>query len=114
MASAWKVAGRVLVENNLLRRVQRRCARRTPVDDLADRAAGYAMPGVVVDGQDIERVHGAVVEAVARARAGDGPSLLEMKTYRYPRASRTDPARYRRRASSTAGGARTRRHPRAR
>jgi pyruvate dehydrogenase E1 component alpha subunit len=49
----------------------------------------------VVDGQDVERVYEAVGEAVARARAGDGPSLLEMKTYRYRGHSRTDPAKYR-------------------
>ena len=52
------------------------------VEDIADRAAGYDMPGVVVDGNDLLAVHGAVQEAVARARRGDGPSLIECKTYR--------------------------------
>jgi len=50
---------------------------------------------IVVDGQDVEAVHAATSEAVARARAGDGPSLLEMKTYRYRGHSRSDPAKYR-------------------
>ena len=53
------------------------------------------MPGVVVDGQDVDTVFAAVGTAVARARAGDGPSLLEMKTYRYRGHSRSDPAKYR-------------------
>ena len=52
-------------------------------------------PGIVVDGQDIDAVHAATVEAVERARGGDGPSLLEMKTYRYRGHSRSDPAKYR-------------------
>ena len=56
--------------------------RSTAVHDIADRAKGYAIPGVVVDGNDVEQVHGAVSEAVSRARAGLGPSLIEGKTYR--------------------------------
>ncbi|HEY5081570.1 MAG TPA: thiamine pyrophosphate-dependent dehydrogenase E1 component subunit alpha [Bauldia sp.] len=67
----------------------------TPVSDIAVRAASYAMPGVIVDGQDVDAVAKAVTEAVARARKGDGPSLLEMKTYRYSGHSRSDPATYR-------------------
>lgn len=51
--------------------------------DVADRAAGYGMPGVVVDGMDAVAVYEAAGEAIARARAGDGPTLLECKTYRY-------------------------------
>jgi pyruvate dehydrogenase E1 component alpha subunit len=54
-----------------------------PRDDIADLASGYNMPGVVVDGQDVIAVHEAMEAAVARARAGDGPSLLECKTFRY-------------------------------
>jgi len=52
-------------------------------EDIADLAAGYGMPGVVVDGQDVIAVHEVVQAAVERARAGDGPSLVECKTYRY-------------------------------
>ena len=51
--------------------------------DVADRAAGYGMPGVVVDGMDVAAVYEAAGECIARARAGEGPSLLECKTYRY-------------------------------
>ena len=52
------------------------------VADIADRAAGYGMPGIVVDGNDFFAVHEAVHEAVERARGGGGPSLLECKTMR--------------------------------
>lgn len=61
----------------------------TPTDkamviaDIVDRAAGYGMPGVIVDGMDVVAVHEAVTEAVARARRGEGPSLVEAKTYRF-------------------------------
>jgi TPP-dependent pyruvate/acetoin dehydrogenase alpha subunit len=51
--------------------------------NVADRAKGYDIPGVVVNGMDVEGVHRATLEAVARARAGEGPTLLEAKTYRY-------------------------------
>jgi len=53
------------------------------VEDIADRAAGYGMPGVVVDGQDVVAVNEVVQEAVARARRGEGPTLVECKTYRF-------------------------------
>lgn len=67
----------------------------TPIEHIAHRAAGYAMPGTVVDGQDLDAVARAMEQAVARARSGEGPSLLEMKTYRYSGHSRSDPATYR-------------------
>lgn len=54
-----------------------------PREDIADLAAGYDMPGVVVDGMDVLAVHEAVQAAVDRARAGDGPSMIEAKTTRY-------------------------------
>jgi TPP-dependent pyruvate/acetoin dehydrogenase alpha subunit len=53
------------------------------VPDIASRAAGYAMPGVIVDGQDVLACYRASVDAVTRARAGEGPSLIEAKTYRF-------------------------------
>ena len=53
------------------------------ITDVVDRAAGYGMPGVIVDGMDVIAVHEAAVEAVARARRGEGPSLIESKTYRF-------------------------------
>jgi len=52
-------------------------------DDVIDRAAGYGMPGAIVDGMDVVAVHEAALAAVARARAGDGPSMIEAKTYRF-------------------------------
>lgn len=53
------------------------------ITDIVDRAAGYGMPGVIVDGMDVIAVHEAALEAIARARAGGGPSLIEAKTYRF-------------------------------
>jgi pyruvate dehydrogenase E1 component alpha subunit len=53
------------------------------ITDIVDRAAGYGMPGVIVDGMDVIAVHEAALEAVAKARAGSGPSLIEAKTYRF-------------------------------
>jgi acetoin:2,6-dichlorophenolindophenol oxidoreductase subunit alpha len=53
------------------------------ISDVADRAAGYGMPGVIVDGMDVVAVYEAAAEAIARARSGEGPSLLECKTYRF-------------------------------
>ncbi|MER8378063.1 MULTISPECIES: thiamine pyrophosphate-dependent dehydrogenase E1 component subunit alpha [unclassified Mesorhizobium] len=67
----------------------------TPVEDIAIRAASYNMPGVVADGQDVDKVAEAMATAVARARRGGGPTLIEMKTYRYSGHSRSDPATYR-------------------
>jgi pyruvate dehydrogenase E1 component alpha subunit len=94
IAAAWKVGVVFIVENNLYGEYTP-LRETTPVDDLADRAKGYGIPGVVVDGQDVDAVHAAVSEAVSRGRAGEGPSLLEMKTYRFRGHSRTDPAKYR-------------------
>jgi TPP-dependent pyruvate/acetoin dehydrogenase alpha subunit len=67
----------------------------TPVDELASRAAGYGMPGVRVDGNDVVAVHEVVSAAAARARAGEGPTFVEAMTYRHRGHSRTDPATYR-------------------
>lgn len=53
------------------------------ITDIVDRAAGYGMPGVIVDGMDSIAVHEAALEAVERARTGGGPSLIEAKTYRF-------------------------------
>jgi pyruvate dehydrogenase E1 component alpha subunit len=94
MASVWKAPVVFIITNNLYGEYSP-MRTTTPIDDLARRADPYAMPGLVVDGQDIEAVHAEVSRAVERARAGQGPSLLEMKTYRYRGHSRSDPARYR-------------------
>jgi len=65
------------------------------INDIADRAAAYGIPGRVVDGMDVLAVYQAMQEAVERARHGDGPTLLECKTYRYAGHSRGDPGGYR-------------------
>jgi len=81
LAAVWKLPVVFVVENNqygLSTPVHEQYACR----DLADRGAGYGMPGVVVDGNDVLAVHRAVREAAARGRRGEGPSLLEFKTFR--------------------------------
>jgi acetoin:2,6-dichlorophenolindophenol oxidoreductase subunit alpha len=65
------------------------------IADIASRAAAYGMPGVSIDGMDVEAVHGAAAQAVERARRGGGPTLIECKTYRYRGHSRGDPGNYR-------------------
>ena len=70
----------------------------TKIVDIADRAAAYGMPGVIVDGMDVEAVYGAAATAVARARRGEGPTLIECKTYRFRGHSRGDPGGYRTKA----------------
>ncbi len=94
MASVWKAPVIFVIENNLYGEYtpMRMTA---PIDDLAERALPFRMPGVVVDGNDVEKVYAAATEAVARARRGEGPSLLECKTYRHKGHSRTDPGKYR-------------------
>jgi acetoin:2,6-dichlorophenolindophenol oxidoreductase subunit alpha len=94
MASVWKAPAVFVIENNLYGEYTP-LRDTTPLDDLADRAKAHAIPGVVIDGQDVDAVHDVVARAIARARAGDGPTLVEAKTYRYRGHSRTDPARYR-------------------
>ena len=82
LATVWKLPVIFVCENN-------HYAEATPVEyavsipDIADRASSYSMPGVVVDGMDVFAVYDAAGEAVKRARNGDGPTLLELKTYRY-------------------------------
>jgi TPP-dependent pyruvate/acetoin dehydrogenase alpha subunit len=94
MASVWKAPVVFVIENNLYGEYSP-LRETTPLDDLADRAKAHAMPGVVVDGQDVDAVRDVASTAIARARAGEGPTLIEAKTYRYRGHSRTDPAKYR-------------------
>ncbi len=65
------------------------------VEDVAERAAAYGVPSQIVDGMDVLAVRDATTDAVARARAGDGPTLVECKTYRYVGHSRSDARGYR-------------------
>jgi 2-oxoisovalerate dehydrogenase E1 component alpha subunit len=70
--------------------------REVPVPDVATKAAGYGMPGVVVDGNDIFAVYAAARAALRRARSGGGPTLLECKTYRFrPHSNADDDRKYR-------------------
>jgi acetoin:2,6-dichlorophenolindophenol oxidoreductase subunit alpha len=94
MAAVWKAPTVFVVENNLYGEYTP-MRQTTPIDDLADRAASYGMPGVIVDGQDVEQVREVAAAAVKRARDGEGPTLIEAKTYRFRGHSRTDPAKYR-------------------
>ena len=65
------------------------------IENIADRAVAYGIPGVVADGNDVLAVYEAAHEAVDRARKGKGPTLIECKTYRHKGHSRFDPATYR-------------------
>lgn len=94
MAAIWKLPIVFICENNLYGEYSV-WSKTTPLENIADRAAAYNMPGVIADGQDAEAVYAAAKEAADRARAGKGPSLLELKTYRYRGHSRTDTAPYR-------------------
>jgi pyruvate dehydrogenase E1 component alpha subunit len=94
MASTWSAPAVFVIENNLYGEYTP-MRQTTPLDDLAERAAAYAMPGVVVDGQDVVAVNEVIGAAIERARRGEGPTLVEAKTYRYSGHSRTDPAKYR-------------------
>lgn len=94
MAAVWKAPVIFVVENNLYGEYSP-LAETTAVADLASRAASYGIPGVIVDGQDVLAVHQVVAAARARALAGEGPTLIEAKTYRFRGHSRTDPATYR-------------------
>ncbi len=82
LASIWKLPVLFVCENN-------RYAEATPFEftvagaSVADRAAGYDMPGVLVDGQDAIEIHEVATQAVGRARSGEGPTLIEAQTYRY-------------------------------
>ncbi len=94
MAAIWTAPVVFIITNNLYGEYSP-LRTTTPIDDLARRADPFGIPGIIVDGQDIDAVHAATSEAVERARRGEGPTLLEMKTYRYRGHSRSDPAKYR-------------------
>ncbi len=94
MAAVWKLPVVFVCENNGYG-MSTSTARSTAVPNVADRASAYAMPGVVVDGNDLSAVSEASVAAVERARAGDGPTLIECKTYRHRGHSKSDRNRYR-------------------
>jgi TPP-dependent pyruvate/acetoin dehydrogenase alpha subunit len=94
LAGVWRLPAVFVCENNLYgfsthyRRVM-------PVERISDRASSYGMPGKTVDGMDLQAVYEAAGEAIGRARRGEGPSLLEFRTYRYMGHSRFEKALYR-------------------
>ncbi len=94
LAAIWRLPVVFVCENNLYGEYSP-IAATTPVARLADRAASYAMASALVDGNDVVAVHAATSEAVARARDGQGPTLLEALTYRQRGHSRSDPGAYR-------------------
>jgi acetoin:2,6-dichlorophenolindophenol oxidoreductase subunit alpha len=94
-AAVWKLPVVFVCENNLYMEY-------TPIGDVtavphpaADRAAAYGLPRIIVDGNDADVVYREAQQALAKARAGDGPSLIECLTYRHSGHSRADPAKYR-------------------
>jgi len=94
LAMVWKLPVIFICENNNYA-MGTSVARTSNVVDIYKLADAYDMPGDTVDGMDPEAVHEAVTRAVKRARAGEGPTLLEMKTYRYKGHSMSDPQKYR-------------------
>lgn len=94
MAALWKLPVVYIVENNEYA-MGTSVARSSSVTELYRRGASFGIPGKQVDGMDILAVREAAEEAVAFVRAGNGPILLEMKTYRYRGHSMSDPAKYR-------------------
>ncbi len=94
MAALWKLPVVFIVENNLYGMsvpIEKAAAKLT----IADRACAYGIPGEVVDGMDVLAVRETVGRAVARARSGEGPSLIECQAYRWYGHSRSDPRAYR-------------------
>ena len=95
MAAVWKAPVVFVCENNQYMEY-------TPIGEVtavdrpaADRASAYGLEDIVVDGNDVEAVHAVATEAIDRARAGEGPSLIEALTYRHGGHSRADPGTYR-------------------
>jgi pyruvate dehydrogenase E1 component alpha subunit len=95
LAAVWRLPVLFVCENNFYMEY-------TPIGSVtavthpaADRAAANGLPSEVVDGNDVIAVHDAVARAAARARAGEGPTVLEAETYRHYGHSRTDPGKYR-------------------
>ncbi|MEN6411712.1 MAG: thiamine pyrophosphate-dependent dehydrogenase E1 component subunit alpha [Veillonellales bacterium] len=93
MASIWKLPLVFICENNMygISNYQRDHMR---VTDVSDRAAAYGIPGMTVDGNDVVAVYEAAAAAVERARKGDGPSLIECKTWRWRGHFEGDPGAY--------------------
>jgi len=94
LAGIWKLPIVFICENNGYA-ISMPTSRAFAVSDIADRASGYGMPGVVVDGNDIIACYEVFHDAIKRAREGDGPSFVESKTYRLRGHFEGDPQQYR-------------------
>ncbi|MEV7734187.1 thiamine pyrophosphate-dependent dehydrogenase E1 component subunit alpha [Streptomyces sp. NPDC088921] len=95
LAAVWKLPVLFVCENNLYMEYTRIADVTAVPRPAADRAPAYGIPGEVVDGNDVVSVQEAVARLARRARAGDGPAVLEAETYRHFGHSRADPATYR-------------------
>ncbi|MFJ9102255.1 thiamine pyrophosphate-dependent dehydrogenase E1 component subunit alpha [Streptomyces sp. NPDC102405] len=95
LAAVWKLPVLFVCENNLYMEYTRISDVTAVPRPAADRAPAYGIPGEVVDGNDVVSVQEAVARLARRARAGDGPAVLEAETYRHFGHSRADPATYR-------------------
>lgn len=93
-AALWNLPVIFACENNLYA-ASTRVDKAMKLENIADRAMAYGMPGRVADGMDVLKVNEEARMATERARRGEGPTLLELKTYRFCGHSRTDPCRYR-------------------
>jgi pyruvate dehydrogenase E1 component alpha subunit len=94
LAMLFKVPVIFVIENNGYA-MGTAVKRSSNVEDLSTLGESYDMPSFAVDGMNVEAVHEAVAEAAERARRGDGPTLLEFRTYRYKGHSMSDPQKYR-------------------
>jgi pyruvate dehydrogenase E1 component alpha subunit len=94
LAATWKLPVIFVCENNLYAMGTRQ-SRVMAIENVADRAGAYGIPGVVVNGNDVLAVYDVACDAVKRARSGGGPTLIECKTYRHKGHSRVDAAKYR-------------------
>lgn len=94
LAAVWDLPVIFLCENNLYAQTTPARAE-TSVENIADRATAYSIPGKIVDGNDVRAVYKTVAEAARRARKGEGPTLVECKTYRWRGHWEGDPQKYR-------------------
>ena len=94
-AKVWNLPTVFVCENNLYMEYTPIAQVTAVPNPAADRAAAYGLKSIIVDGNDADAVHVAARDALARARAGDGPSLVEAQTYRHGGHSRADPGTYR-------------------
>jgi TPP-dependent pyruvate/acetoin dehydrogenase alpha subunit len=94
-AAVWKLPVVFVCENNLWMEYTRTSEVTAVVHPAADRASAYGLESILIDGNDADAVLDVATRAIARARAGDGPSLIEALTYRHGGHSRADPGKYR-------------------